>query len=343
MARSRGAKNLSENEQKAIVEGRRQGRTHFELAEQFHVSRQTISNLLKRWKLQGGYIYKKSTGRPRITNSVVDRNILRSARNNPRLTATDIAREIATPNEPIPSIRTIRRRLQTAGLHGRRPVKKPFISAKNRKARLEWAKAHLHWGRKEWSNIIWSDESKYLLFGTDGIKWIRRPQGKRFDPKYQLPTIKHGGGSCLVWGCFSARGMGPLHHINGIMDRHVYINILETIMLPFARRSMSRRFIYQKDNDPKHRSADVQKWFQRHRITRLDWPSQSPDLNIIEPLWEELGKRLCGKYARNIHEKFAQLEEEWRNIPQTTIDKLIDSMPRRCQAVIEAKAYATKY
>ena len=77
----------------------------------------------------------------------------------------------------------------------------------------------------------------------------------------------------MVWGCFSAHGMGPLHHIIDIMDRHKYLDILENIMLPFARRSLGRGFIYQKDNDPNHRAANVQAWFSRRHVTRLDWPS----------------------------------------------------------------------
>ncbi|KIH56133.1 transposase [Ancylostoma duodenale] len=276
MARPKGSRNLSEMEQKAIVEGHHQGRTHRELAEQFKVSRPTLSKFLKRWTLQGGFLHKKSPGRPRITDSSMDRNIIRMSRSNPRLTSSDIARE-------------------AAGLHGRRPLKKPFISAGNRKARIAWAKAHLHWGREERSSVLWSDESKFLLFGTDGITWIRRPVAKRFHRRYRIPTMKHGGGSCLVWGCFSAHGMGPIHHIKGIIDRKAYLDILEKVMLPHARRALGQGFIFQEDNDSKHRSSDVQQWFRRRRITRLDWPSQSLDLNIIEPLWNELKERLAGE------------------------------------------------
>lgn len=176
------------------------------------------------------------------------------------------------PEQPNPSIRTIRRRLQAAGLNGRRPVKKPFISIKNRKARVEWAKAHLNWTRQQWSDVIWSDESKFMLFGSDGITWIRRPEGKRFDPKYQLPTMKHGGGSVMVWGAFSAKGIGPLHRIDGIMNKKVYSNILENVMLPYAKRLFGRGFIYQQDNDPKHRAAEVQEWFRRRRVILMEWP-----------------------------------------------------------------------
>uniref|UniRef100_A0A8R1IKF0 HTH_Tnp_Tc3_2 domain-containing protein n=1 Tax=Caenorhabditis japonica TaxID=281687 RepID=A0A8R1IKF0_CAEJA len=105
----------------------------------------------------------------------MDRNILRACREDPRRTSTDIQVSVTSPNEPVPSRRTIRRRLQVSGLHGRRPVKKPLVSLKNRKARVEWAKQHLSWGPREWANHIWSDESKFNLFGTDGIQWIRHP------------------------------------------------------------------------------------------------------------------------------------------------------------------------
>lgn len=75
----------------------------------------------------------------------------------------------------------------------------------------------------------------------------------------------------------------------------------------------------------------------------MKWPSQSPDLNPIEHLWEELARRLTGQHAKNADQKFTQLEAEWARIPQSTLDKLIESMPRRCQAVIDAKGYSTKY
>lgn len=241
MAKTRGARDIDERQQKAIIEGRKQGRTHKELAQQFSISISTVTKFLKRWKIQGGYVKKKKTGRPRCTTYFVDRNILRKSRSNPRLIASDIAKEILIPEESNPSVRTIRRRLQAVGL---RPVKKLFISAKNRKARVEWAKAHLNWTPQQWSNVIWSDESKFMLFGSDGITWIRRSKGKRFDPKYQLPTMKHGGGSVMVWGAFSAKGMGPLYRIDGIMDRKLYINILDNVMLPFAKHLHGRGFIY---------------------------------------------------------------------------------------------------
>uniref|UniRef100_A0A8R1HYZ1 DDE_3 domain-containing protein n=1 Tax=Caenorhabditis japonica TaxID=281687 RepID=A0A8R1HYZ1_CAEJA len=202
---------------------------------------------------------------------------------------------------------------------------------------------HLSWGPREWANHIWSDESNFNLFGTDGIQWIRRPIGSRYAPQYQSPTVKHEGGSVMVWGCFSDTSMGPLKRIVGTMERYVYEDILENTMRPWARANLGRLWVFQQDNDPKHTSGHVANWLRRRRVDLLEWPSQSPDLNPIEHMWEERKRRLKVVRASNANQKFAQLEAAWKSIPMTVVQTLLDSMPRRCQAVIDAKAYPTKY
>ncbi len=71
--------------------------------------------------------------------------------------------------------------------------------------------------------------------------------------KCVLPTVKHGGGSVMVWGCMSAARTGELQFIEGTMNANMYCDILKQSMIPSLRR-LGRRAVFQHDNDPKHTS-----------------------------------------------------------------------------------------
>ncbi len=55
-----------------------------------------------------------------------------------------------------------------------------------------------------WNYVLWSDETKINLFGSDGVKHVWRKSGEEYKDKCVLPTVKRGGGRVMVCGCMSA-------------------------------------------------------------------------------------------------------------------------------------------
>ena len=269
-----------------------------------------------------------------------DRKIVRKSLENPHLTAPEIRLQTGMENV---STRTIQRRLNEGGLYGRRPAKKPFLKPRHVKDCLQFAKDHLNWTVENWKTVLWSDESKFNMVCSDGRGYVRRPVGKRFAKEYTIGTVKFGGGNIMVWGCFSWAGIGPLYRVNGIMDQLQYREILSNQMLPHALEKMPHNWVYQHDNDPKHTALTVKNWLINNSITVLKWPAQSPDLNPIENLWIEVERRLGGRKFQKPDELFRAVQYEWEALPKQLLETLVESMPRRCKAVIDSKGYATKY
>ena len=77
------------------------------------------------------------------------------------------------------SVSTTRRRLREAGLNACRPRKKPRLTARHKKKRLDFAKAHQNWTAEQWAQVVFSDESWFLLHRSDGRILVRRMTGDR--------------------------------------------------------------------------------------------------------------------------------------------------------------------
>jgi hypothetical protein len=96
---------------------------------------------------------------------------------------------------------TVQRRLRESGIHGQIAAEKPLLKDTNKKKRLAWAKKHKLWTLDWWKSVLWSDESKFGIFGSNRHVFVRRRVGERRISACVVPTGKHGG--VMVWGCFA--------------------------------------------------------------------------------------------------------------------------------------------
>jgi hypothetical protein len=226
-------------------------------------------------------------------------------------------------------------------------AKKPLLRRRHIRQRYEFAQKYQHWTEEDWSCVIFSDETKVNRLGSDGRVWVWKKAGAPLTKQHVNLTVKFGGGSLMIWGCMTAQGVGYMCKIEGMMNGELYRDILDDHLFKTINWYDLDKddFIFQQDNDPKHKSKIVSAWFKDHHVELLDWPAQSPDLNPIEHLWSHLKRRLNAypTQPKSIKELWERAEEEWEKIPKEVCLDLINSMPRRVAAVLKAKGGYTKY
>ena len=109
-------------------------------------------------------------------------------------TATEIKTEMQLWHGVSVSISSTRRRLREAGYIGRKPRKKPRLTSRHKKSRLEFARTHKDWTAEQWSQAIFSDESRFHLHRSDGKVYVRSMAGEEFMEDCVQPTVKHRDG-----------------------------------------------------------------------------------------------------------------------------------------------------
>lgn len=327
-------KQISQQVRNLIVKDFQRNLSQRDIAKKYGISRGAVQLNIWKHKTFGNVVDRPRRGCKRKTSAKIDQRIIREIKKNPRTTI----REIKEGLDLDISDRTIRRRLAERDLKSYFAKKRPMISARNKKKRLQFAKDHVNKPLEFWKRVIWSDESKFELFNKKRRTRVWRKSDEGLQDRHLQPTMKHGGGSIMVWGCFSWAGVGNLTKINGIMTADDYIQILcENLEESMLKMGLEKDYIFQQDNDPKHKAKKTAAFFRSARIKPLVWPPQSPDLNPIENLWAILDNKVDKTKVTNKENYFLALKKAWDELDPQHLRNLVESMQKRCQLVIEAK------
>ena len=220
---------ISYNQQQNILSLLQQGLSTRQVALQYHVNQKTVQRLRKTHLPD---LNLSLGGRPQKLSQQNRHYCTRAITSGKLKTAIAVQQELEVNLDIKVNEHTVRRALKDAGLEAMKKEKRPKLSVKNIKERLEFAKKYKDWTVEDWKHVIWSDETKINRFCSDGYSWCWVADKNNLQSHQISQTVKHGGGSIMIWGCMTAFGPGYMCQIMGAMDKEVYISILEDCLLP---------------------------------------------------------------------------------------------------------------
>ena len=342
-----GGKNFTTEEKRSAIELRKAGVPLKAIRDQLSMSKNSLRRILAHAASHPSLPVSKrkiGTGRKSTVSQATLTAMRKHLNRDPTLSARQL--KALMPALQHLATRSIQHICQkTLALPSRKMAKKPVLTEQMKEKRMTFCHQYGHWTVDDWKMVMFSDESHFEL-NTFRRGLCRRPVGSdRFDVRFTRKTVKHPA-KVMAWACFSWKGRGALEFLDQgeMMNGVRYRRILEEKLELFMHQHQTSHFL--QDGAPCHRSKVVSEWFrERPNITLIDWPGNSPDLNPIENCWAWMKAQLENCKATSIPLLKVEILRLWtlKMDDSQYLRNLVESMPRRLQAVLESSGNATKY
>ena len=191
-------KELSEDLKRHIVALHDDGQGYQKITNILKLSCSTVAKIIQRFKSAGSTQNRSRVGRRKKLSALAERYIQMLSLKDRRRSAVSIAAEIEEVGGQPVSAQTIHRTLHQIGVHGCHPRRQPLLKTIHKKASKQFAEDISTKTMDYWNHVLWSDEMKINLFGSDGLKHVWWRPGEEYKDKCVMPTVKHGGGNVMV-------------------------------------------------------------------------------------------------------------------------------------------------
>ena len=217
-------------------------------------------------------------------------------------------------------------------------IKKLILSEKKKQLRVAWAKKFKN---QNWGKVLFTDEKI--------VRCVSHPNSKN-DIVWALPgdvippapNDRHSSKmnvSAAVW----SNGRSEIFVFSENLASPLYIKILRDTIIKEGGKIPGGGWELYLDNDPKHTSKLTKAFLSEKHIRTIKPPPSSPELNIIENVWSMLDNQLKQMGNSTASTLRSNIKRAWKKIPQSAIQNMVLSMPRRLKLIIDGGGAAIKY
>lgn len=195
----------------------------------------------------------------------------------------------------------------------------------------------------DWHKVLFVDESSFYL--DNNHRWVWRKCGEFNEALVRHQTTKYIP-KVMMFGGISYEWRTPLISIQGTIDSDVYIDecIDDSGLIPSMNEIYGpRNWSLLHDGASCHTSFETNDYLKNYCNIIQSWPPNSPDLNPIENFWLLLKRSVEELEPQTIEELINVSFDTWENYEVDDIHNLIDSVPNRLAACINANGMQKRY